>query len=84
YTMTFRLASTDHVVPQGHQLALIIGGTDGSFISGPAQYPKITVDLGKTSLALPVAGSGPSAVPAALPAAPAQIAPATVSGLERG
>ncbi len=84
YTMTFRLASTDHVVPQGHQLALIIGGTDGSFISGPAQYPKITVDLGKTSLALPVAGSGPSAVPAALPVAPAQVAPVTGSGLERG
>ncbi len=84
YTMTFRLASTDHVVPQGHQLALIIGGTDASFIQGPAQYPKITVDLGKTSLSLPVAGAGPSGAPSALPVTPAQLAPVTTSGLERG
>ena len=37
YEMTFRLATTDHVVPAGHRLALIIGGTDREFIVAPAE-----------------------------------------------
>ncbi|MFG1643144.1 Xaa-Pro dipeptidyl-peptidase [Amycolatopsis sp. NPDC049252] len=61
YTMTFRLASTDHVVPKGHALALIIGGTDGSFISGPARPGRVTVDLAKTSASVPLAGVLPAA-----------------------
>lgn len=61
YTMTFRLASTDHVVPRGHALALIIGGTDGSFIRGPAQPGRVTVDLARTSASVPLAGVVPAA-----------------------
>ncbi|WP_328617442.1 Xaa-Pro dipeptidyl-peptidase [Amycolatopsis sp. NBC_00355] len=61
YTMTFRLASTDHVVPKGHALALIIGGTDGSFIRGPAQPGRLTLDLAKTSISVPLAGVLPAA-----------------------
>jgi X-Pro dipeptidyl-peptidase len=61
YTMTFDLASTDHVVPKGHALALIVGGTDGSFIRGPAQPGRVTLDLAKTSVAVPVAGAVPAA-----------------------
>ncbi|GGM66102.1 X-Pro dipeptidyl-peptidase [Longimycelium tulufanense] len=59
YTMTFRLSTTDHVVPAGHQLALIIGGTDGHFIVAPAQPPQITIDLNKSSVHLPIAGTPP-------------------------
>jgi X-Pro dipeptidyl-peptidase len=61
YTMTFRLASTDHVVPRGHSLALIIGGTDGSFIPGPASPGRLTVDLARTSVTVPLAGIPPTA-----------------------
>ncbi|HET6706208.1 Xaa-Pro dipeptidyl-peptidase [Amycolatopsis sp.] len=61
YTMTFRLASTDHIVPRGHALALIIGGTDGSFIRGPAQPGRVTLDLARTSASIPIAGAVPAA-----------------------
>ncbi|MEU4250696.1 Xaa-Pro dipeptidyl-peptidase [Amycolatopsis sp. NPDC026612] len=61
YTMTFRLASTDHIVPRGHALALIIGGTDGSFIRGPAQPGRLTLDLARTSASVPLAGVVPAA-----------------------
>ncbi|WP_329063146.1 Xaa-Pro dipeptidyl-peptidase [Amycolatopsis sp. NBC_01480] len=60
YTMTFRLASTDHVVPQGHQLALIIGGTDTDVITGPSKAPKLTIDLAKTSVQVPLVGTPPA------------------------
>jgi X-Pro dipeptidyl-peptidase len=58
--MTFRLASTDHVVPQGHSLALIIGGTDTDEITGPAKGPKLTLDLAKTSVQVPLVGTAPA------------------------
>ncbi|MET8849075.1 Xaa-Pro dipeptidyl-peptidase [Amycolatopsis sp. NPDC004625] len=61
YTMTFRLASTDHIVPRGHALALIIGGTDGSFVRGPAQPGRVTLDLARTSLSVPLLGIPPAA-----------------------
>jgi len=61
YSMTFRLASTDHIVPRGHALALIIGGTDGSFIRGPAQPGRVTLDLARTSASVPLAGVVPAA-----------------------
>ncbi len=61
YTMTFRLASTDHIVPKGHSLALIIGGTDRDFIPGPARPGKLTLDLARTSLSLPMVGIPPAA-----------------------
>ncbi|MGV9300413.1 Xaa-Pro dipeptidyl-peptidase [Amycolatopsis sp. NPDC003676] len=60
YTMTFRLASTDHVVPAGHRLALVIGGTDNSFITAPANPPKLTIDLAKTSARISLAGTVPA------------------------
>jgi X-Pro dipeptidyl-peptidase len=60
YTMTFRLASTDHVVPRGHALALIIGGTDSDVIRGPARPGKLTIDLAKTSVRVPLVGNAPA------------------------
>ncbi|ADJ47745.1 X-Pro dipeptidyl-peptidase [Amycolatopsis mediterranei S699] len=68
YTMTFRLASTDHIVPRGHALALIIGGTDGSFIRGPAQPGRVTLDLARTSASVPLLGIPPAATTHPAPA----------------
>ncbi|GAA3580260.1 Xaa-Pro dipeptidyl-peptidase [Amycolatopsis ultiminotia] len=61
YSMSFRLASTDHVVPAGHRLALIVGGTDIDAITPPANLPKLTVDLARTSVRIPLAGTVPAA-----------------------
>ncbi|CCH31240.1 Xaa-Pro dipeptidyl-peptidase [Actinosynnema sp. NPDC047251] len=85
YTMTFRLASTDKVVPKGHQLALIIGGTDAGFVSAPAQPPRLTVDLSKTFVTLPLDGTTPVAgVPGSLPAHPAQVVATEPARLDHG
>ncbi|MFB9904719.1 Xaa-Pro dipeptidyl-peptidase [Allokutzneria oryzae] len=73
YTMTFRLSALDHVIPAGHQLAVIIGGTDNSYIAAPSRLPKITVDLSRTSFDLPLVGG--------LPAAGGESAPAARDGL---
>lgn len=71
YTMTFRLASTDHVIPAGHRLALIVGGTDVDAITPPAQTPKLTLDLAKTSVRIPLSGAVPTHPQAGgLPAGP--------------
>ncbi|MFF6960008.1 Xaa-Pro dipeptidyl-peptidase [Streptomyces sp. NPDC008317] len=90
YTMTVQLAATDHVVPAGHRLALIVAGTDGGLILPPDTTPKVTVDLSHSVLRLPlVGGSGAlstraGAAPrgkAALTAAPApSVAPAARLG----
>ncbi|MEU3027140.1 Xaa-Pro dipeptidyl-peptidase [Streptomyces incarnatus] len=56
YTMTLTLAATDHVVPKGHRLALIIAGTDHDLIDPPATKPAVTVHLGGTSARLPLVG----------------------------
>jgi X-Pro dipeptidyl-peptidase len=54
YTITFPLNTTDHTVPAGHKLALIIGGTDSGYINGPAGRPKLTVNLASSSVTLPL------------------------------
>jgi X-Pro dipeptidyl-peptidase len=59
YTMTLRLAATDHVVPEGHRLALIIAGTDRDLIDPPATQPGLTVDLSGTTASLPLVGGAP-------------------------
>ncbi|MFF7790528.1 Xaa-Pro dipeptidyl-peptidase [Streptomyces sp. NPDC007991] len=56
YTITLDLAATDHVVPKGHRLALIVAGTDKDLIDPPADTPKLTVDLSRTSARVPFAG----------------------------
>jgi X-Pro dipeptidyl-peptidase len=54
YTMTFTFNTTDHTVPAGHTLALIIGGTDKFYINQPAGTPTLNVDLKKSSITLPL------------------------------
>jgi X-Pro dipeptidyl-peptidase len=60
YTITLDLAATDHVVPAGHRLALIVAGTDKDLIDPPSSTPTLTLDLSRTSARVPLVG-GPSA-----------------------
>ncbi|MET7764587.1 Xaa-Pro dipeptidyl-peptidase [Streptomyces sp. NPDC005393] len=61
YTLTLDLAATDHVVPAGHRLALIIAGTDAGLLEPPSTTPRLTVDLPRTSARLPLVGGAPEA-----------------------
>ncbi|MBT3154355.1 Xaa-Pro dipeptidyl-peptidase [Streptomyces sp. CHD11] len=56
YTITLDLAATDHVVPEGHRLALIVAGTDRGLIDPPADTPTLTLDLARTSARVPFTG----------------------------
>jgi X-Pro dipeptidyl-peptidase len=56
YTMTFNLATTDHVLAAGHKLALIIAGTDADNVIPDSSSPKVTVDLTNTTIKVPLVG----------------------------
>ncbi|MEU0434347.1 Xaa-Pro dipeptidyl-peptidase [Streptomyces sp. NPDC006290] len=56
YTITLDLAATDHVVPKGHRLALIVAGTDKDLIDPPSTTPTLTLDLSRTSARVPLVG----------------------------
>ncbi|MEV5146595.1 Xaa-Pro dipeptidyl-peptidase [Streptomyces sp. NPDC052727] len=56
YTITLDLAATDHVVPAGHRLALIVAGTDKDLIDPPSTRPTLTVDLSRTTATVPLVG----------------------------
>ncbi|MFJ6983262.1 MULTISPECIES: Xaa-Pro dipeptidyl-peptidase [unclassified Streptomyces] len=64
YRITLDLTATDHVVPAGHRLALVVAGTDSGLIDPPADTPTLTLDLARTSARVPFVG-GPSAFAAA-------------------
>ncbi|MBF6054268.1 x-prolyl-dipeptidyl aminopeptidase [Streptomyces eurocidicus] len=56
YTITLDLAATDHVVPVGHRLALIVAGTDAGLIEPASTTPRVTMDLRGTTARLPLVG----------------------------
>ncbi|MEV4740887.1 Xaa-Pro dipeptidyl-peptidase [Streptomyces sp. NPDC049555] len=56
YDITLDLAATDHVVPAGHRLALIVAGTDAGLIEPASTTPHVTVDLARSSATLPFVG----------------------------
>ena len=56
YTITIQLAASDHVIPAGHRLALIVAGTDNGLIVAPGSKPKVTLDLSHSSASLPLVG----------------------------
>lgn len=58
YTLTFALAGTDHVVPAGHRLALIVAGTDNGLLDPPSTRPAVTLDLAHSALTVPLTGGG--------------------------
>ncbi|ADJ48089.1 CocE/NonD family hydrolase C-terminal non-catalytic domain-containing protein [Amycolatopsis mediterranei] len=52
YSMTFTLTALDHVVPAGHRLGLVLGGTDGLLFDPalPRLGDTVTFDLARTSV----------------------------------
>ncbi|WP_439382009.1 CocE/NonD family hydrolase [Amycolatopsis lexingtonensis] len=54
YPMTFTLSALDHVVPAGHRLGLLLGGTDGQLFDPalPVLGDTLTFDLARTSVTL--------------------------------
>jgi X-Pro dipeptidyl-peptidase len=56
YDVTFDLQPDDQIVPKGKRIALMILSTDREFTVWPEPGTEITVDLGGTSLTLPVVG----------------------------
>ncbi|MEU0843756.1 Xaa-Pro dipeptidyl-peptidase [Streptomyces sp. NPDC005962] len=69
YTLTLDLAASDHVVPAGHRLGLIIAGTDAGLLEPPTTTPRLTLDLKSTAARLPLTGSlrADGAAPGAAP-----------------
>ncbi|MER7536787.1 Xaa-Pro dipeptidyl-peptidase [Streptomyces sp. NPDC097704] len=83
YALTLDLAPTDHVVPAGHRLALIVGGTDKDLIDPPSTTPTLTLDLARTWAKLPLvggAGAFDRATTGAAPAVPAPTGAPSLSG----
>ncbi len=56
YTMTFKLQPDDQIVPAGQRLGLMIFSSDQEFTVHPKPGTQLTVDLGATSITLPVVG----------------------------
>ncbi|MDX2547781.1 Xaa-Pro dipeptidyl-peptidase [Streptomyces sp. WI04-05B] len=56
YTITLDLHATDHVIPAGHRLALIVAGTDQGLIDPPLDHPTLTLDLSRTTAGVPLVG----------------------------
>ncbi|MFI9250144.1 Xaa-Pro dipeptidyl-peptidase [Streptomyces sp. NPDC053069] len=81
YTMTLRLAATEHVVAKGHRLALIIAGTDKDLIDPPSTKPALTVSLSGTTASLPLVG-GAAAFARATSGTAAVHAPSTLKGVQ--
>ncbi|MER7777647.1 Xaa-Pro dipeptidyl-peptidase [Streptomyces sp. NPDC096191] len=81
YTMTLDLAATDHVVPAGHRLALIVAGTDKGLIDPPADTPTLTLDLSRTSARVPFVGGPDAFARATAGTAGATAAPTPLDGV---
>jgi len=81
YTITLDLAATDHVVPAGHRLALIVAGTDKDLIDPPSTTPTLTLDLSRTSAHLPLVGGAPAFARATAGATTTAPAPTTLDGV---
>ncbi|MEE1803040.1 Xaa-Pro dipeptidyl-peptidase [Streptomyces sp. JV176] len=75
YTITLELAATDHVVPAGHRLALIVAGTDRGLIDPPSTTPTLTVDLARTAAYVPFVGGAKAFARATTGAVPPHSAP---------
>jgi X-Pro dipeptidyl-peptidase len=58
YTRQLPLSTLDHIVPAGHRLALVVGGTDNWQFFIPSQAPQLTFNLAGTSVTIPVVAGG--------------------------
>ncbi|GAA5020421.1 Xaa-Pro dipeptidyl-peptidase [Kitasatospora paranensis] len=79
YPITFDLAGTDHVVPAGHRLALIVAGTDSGLLEPASTTPSLSIDLARSSLRLPLVGGTAALRQTATPSRPE-----TLPGLPTG
>ncbi|MEU5217546.1 Xaa-Pro dipeptidyl-peptidase [Streptomyces sp. NPDC020807] len=83
YTLTLDLAATDHVVPAGHRLALIVGGTDRDLLDPPSTTPTLTLDLARTWANVPLVGGAEAFARATTGTAPTVTAPTAVPSTTR-
>jgi X-Pro dipeptidyl-peptidase len=67
YTITFDLQPDDQVVRAGKRIGLMIFSSDRDFTLWPQPGTELTIDLGATSVALPIVG-GEAALARALSA----------------
>ncbi|MEU1274873.1 Xaa-Pro dipeptidyl-peptidase [Streptomyces sp. NPDC005799] len=81
YTITLDLAASDHVVPAGHRLALIVAGTDKDLIDPPADKPTLTLDLSRTSARVPLVGGAAAFARATSGKASATASPRRLDGV---
>ncbi|WP_128379469.1 Xaa-Pro dipeptidyl-peptidase [Streptomyces cavernae] len=81
YTITLDLHATDHVVPAGHRLALIVAGTDKDLIDPPSSKPTVTLDLSRTSARVPLVGGATAFARATSGSAAANPGAATLDGV---
>lgn len=56
YDMTFELEPDDQIIPAGKQIVLMIFSSDKEFTLHPAPGTKLTVDVDKTSITIPIVG----------------------------
>ncbi len=56
YTITFDLMPDDQIIRAGQQIGLMIFSSDKEFTLHPDPGTELTVDLGNTSISLPVVG----------------------------
>jgi X-Pro dipeptidyl-peptidase len=56
YDLTFDLQPADRVIPPGKQLALMIMSSDRDFTLWPLPGTRLTVELSRTKIELPVVG----------------------------
>jgi X-Pro dipeptidyl-peptidase len=54
--MTFNLEPDDQIIPAGKQIALMIFSTDREFTLWPDPGTKLTVDLDRTFITIPIVG----------------------------
>ncbi|AXG81357.1 Xaa-Pro dipeptidyl-peptidase [Streptomyces paludis] len=77
YTVTLELAASDHIVPAGHRLALIVAGTDRGLVDPPSTTPTLTLDLARTAARLPLVGGAAAFDRATTGTAPSYSTPRT-------
>ncbi|MFE0643623.1 Xaa-Pro dipeptidyl-peptidase [Streptomyces sp. NPDC058877] len=77
YALALDLAATDHVVPAGHRLALIVAGTDRDLLDPPSTTPTLTLDLSRIWARLPLVGGRSAFDRATTGPAPAASTPVT-------
>lgn len=66
YELKFDLQPDDQIIPKGQQIGLMIFSSDKDFTLRPEPGTELTVDLGATSIAIPIVG-GSAALKHALP-----------------